>query len=107
MIFLFIISRFGALPGLTAAVLFLIVEPRLRLYPQAVLTECLGCLFATMCVGTLLVVMKRQRARWAIAAGILTGMAILTRNVFAVWAPVIAIVIYVLARPREARVSSA
>jgi hypothetical protein len=103
LIFLFLFSRCGALPGLLAALLFVIVEPRLRLYPQAVLTECLGCLFATVCVGTLLVVVKRQSTRWAIAAGLFTGMAILTRNVFAVWAPVMAIVIYALARPREAK----
>jgi hypothetical protein len=35
--------------------------------------------------------------------GLAAGLAILTRNVFAVWAPVIAIAIYALARPREAR----
>src|SRR6516165_6393224 len=42
LVFLFVFARFGALPGLLATGLFLTVEPRLRLYPQAVLTECLG-----------------------------------------------------------------
>ncbi len=77
---------FGWRTAIASAGLFVLVDARTRLYAGALLTEAMAALLA----GLLLVwfAERTHGARWqSCLAGILTGLAILTRSMFVFWLP--------------------
>jgi hypothetical protein len=87
----------GVFPALSAAVLFLIVDARTRLYASAFLTESLAA-FEAAVLTVCLVWMVRGRPWQTCVVGVLAGLMILTRSMFVFWLPWVLIVIVAMVR---------
>ncbi len=100
--FTIVARRLGVIPGLLFAVL-LVLDGRLGFYARLILTESIACLLVALLVWSLLQLLARKQNAWAVLAGIFSGAAILSRTIFALWLPVISILVYILTRRRTTK----
>jgi hypothetical protein len=78
----------GPVPALLAAVQFLVVDYRSRLYAREVLTESLSAGLVALLVLQTLRYGRRQRWRCVVGVGLIAGLMVLTRTMFVLWLPV-------------------
>ncbi|SFJ66472.1 ArnT family glycosyltransferase [Planctomicrobium piriforme] len=83
----FLLSRWGVGPALIASCLFVVVDPRSRLYGRAILTEALSAFLVAVLVAVLWQQTRRRGWIWPALAGVVFGLAILGRSLFILWLP--------------------
>lgn len=105
--------RLGPLPGLCYGLLFAVIDHRTRYYGGMFLTEPFASLTTALLALALVTLADGKRKRWAVAAGVLFGLCILTRTMSALWLPVLAPLVWWIAalsragwKPRAARTAS-
>jgi 4-amino-4-deoxy-L-arabinose transferase-like glycosyltransferase len=89
----FLAARFGIVPGVFCAILFILVDTRTRLYGRAILSEATAAaLIAAFC---LCLVRYHQRPSWklAMACGLCMGLSLLDRTAFTLWLPTLTLTI--------------
>lgn len=94
-------SRFGILPGVICAGLFVAAPPLAR-YATAILTESIASLLVI--VMTVLLLRAAAKPHWHTAAwlGLAAGIAFLARTVFVLWLPILALALWLPAARRGA-----
>ncbi|VAX40525.1 hypothetical protein MNBD_PLANCTO02-1136, partial [hydrothermal vent metagenome] len=83
----FVYRNAGAIPAMLALFLYVCVDIRSRLYGRAILTEAFSVLLITLLTLSIIQLSRTERIRWTLAAGVLMGLAILTRSMFVLWVP--------------------
>jgi hypothetical protein len=96
----FLLEFTDPLPALIALINFMLVDERTRVYARSLYTESLGAFVIAVIACLLIGYAKRPRIAVIVAAGLTMGFGVLTRNIFALWLPVLAAWI-VWWRPRD------
>ena len=94
--------RFGIFPSLICVAWFLFLDPRFTTHASRIMTEGLACLVVAGITWMLIYLLENRTWKTAMALGAITGIAFFARSVFILWVPVIAIAVYVLAKPGAA-----
>ncbi|MEO2036420.1 MAG: phospholipid carrier-dependent glycosyltransferase [Planctomycetaceae bacterium] len=76
--------------------MFLVVDTRTRLYGRAILTEATATFLTTAATVVLIHLGTRVQLKSVILLGIIVGMMVLDRTVFALWLPGLAVIVFVL-----------
>ncbi len=88
----------GILPALLGAFLFVMIDFHSRLYARAIMSEAIACLFVALLVLALFKFANTQQKRWVMMTAIMLGLTILSRNIFVLWIPGLAILLFQLQR---------
>ncbi len=99
----YLLKRFGLFAALLGASTFVVLDYRSRLYGRAILTEAMACLLIALLVLAVQKTSKSRQLRWAVMAGDLAGLSILTRTMFALWIPGVAVTMILTGRRDRAR----
>lgn len=88
----------GIFPALWGAFLFVVIDFHTRLYARAIMSEAIACLFIALLVLALFKFANTQKKRWVVLAALAFGLTILSRNIFVLWIPGLAILLFLLQR---------
>ena len=86
-------SLVGPIPALIALGQFLVVDYRTRLFAREFLTESLAIFLAALLTIALFRFRKCPSATIAILAGLVAGLCVVTRTMFVLWLPTVAILL--------------
>ncbi len=88
----------GRAAALTAFCMFLVIDTRTRLFGRAILTEATATFFMTIATMLLIQLSDIVRLRTVMLLGIVAGVMVLDRTIFALWLPGMALIVYALSR---------
>ncbi len=86
----------GRAAALIGFFMFLVVDTRTRLYGRAILTEATATFLTTLATLLLIQLYGRYRISTVLMLGIVGGLLVLDRTVFALWLPGMAVIVFAL-----------
>ncbi len=86
----------GLFPALIGAFLYVVVDFHTRLYARAIMSEAIASLFIAIVVLALFNYVGSQKKHWLVTAALAFGFAVLSRNIFFLWLPGMAILLFFL-----------